>query len=48
MALHFDAAEFANRKASLLSKMQEQGLDAMLLFAQESMSWLTGYAFSNV
>lgn len=43
MALHFDAAEFSSRKARLLSKMHEQGLDAMLLFAQESMYWLTGY-----
>lgn len=43
MALHFDADEFATRKARLLAAMEEARLDAMLLFAQESMYWLTGY-----
>lgn len=41
--LHFSDQEFANRKSQLLEKMQEHGLDAALLFAQESMYWLTGY-----
>ena len=43
MALHFDAAEFEARRARLIEKMAEDKLDAILLFAQESMYWLTGY-----
>ncbi|EJK79394.1 M24 family metallopeptidase [Rhizobium rhizogenes] len=43
MALHFERSEFDARLARLLAKMQEEKLDAMLLFAQESMYWLTGY-----
>jgi len=43
MALHFDRSEYSERHARLLEKMREEKLDAMLLFAQESMYWLTGY-----
>lgn len=43
MALHFDRSEYSERLARLLEKMREEKLDAMLLFAQESMYWLTGY-----
>jgi len=43
MALHFDRPEFAVRLARLTVKMREEKLDALLLFAQESMYWLTGY-----
>ncbi|NTJ42944.1 aminopeptidase P family protein [Agrobacterium larrymoorei] len=43
MALHFDQAEFEARRARLIEKMAEEKLDAVLLFAQESMYWLTGY-----
>ncbi|WP_028748876.1 M24 family metallopeptidase [Rhizobium mesoamericanum] len=43
MALHFDRSEFAVRLARLTDKMREERLDALLLFAQESMYWLTGY-----
>lgn len=43
MALHFDRAEFDARRDRLIIEMSEQKLDAMLLFAQESMYWLTGY-----
>jgi Xaa-Pro dipeptidase len=43
MALHFEKAEFESRLARLTGKMQEEKLDAILLFAQESMFWLTGY-----
>ena len=43
MALHFAEEEYAARLALLTAKMQEEKLDAMLLFAQESMYWLTGY-----
>src|ERR1043165_3979343 len=41
--LHFSHVEFAARRDRLLKVMAERRLDAMLLFAQESMYWLTGY-----
>ena len=43
MALHFSKEEFSNRKSKVLNTMQEQNLDALLIFRQESMYWLTGY-----
>ncbi len=43
MALHFSGEEFAGRMAQLTSAMVTRKLDAVLLFAQESMYWLTGY-----
>ena len=43
MALHFTANEFSARLARLQQAMAQERLDAMLLFAQESMYWLTGY-----
>lgn len=43
MGLHFDRSEFAGRLDRLKEAMREEKLDAMLLFAQESMYWLTGY-----
>jgi Xaa-Pro dipeptidase len=43
MALHFDRSEFDARRDRLLVEMAEKKLDAVLLFAQESMYWLTGY-----
>ncbi|WP_420394552.1 M24 family metallopeptidase [Acuticoccus sp.] len=43
MALHFDRDEFAARMDRLQEAMAADKLDAMLLFAQESMYWLTGY-----
>ena len=43
MALHFDRSEFDARRDRLLIEMTEKKLDAVLLFAQESMYWLTGY-----
>lgn len=43
MALHFAEEEYAARLARLTARMQEEKLDAILLFAQESMYWLTGY-----
>ncbi len=42
MGLHFDRAEFDARRDRLLIEMAERKLDAILLFAQESMYWLTG------
>src|SRR5262245_40987709 len=41
--LHFSSQEFDARRDRLLSAMAADQLDAMLLFAQESMYWLTGY-----
>ena len=43
MALHFSKEEFSSRKNKVLNLMQEQNLDALLMFRQESMYWLTGY-----
>ena len=43
MALHFSKEEFFNRKQDVLKSMNEQNLDALLMFRQESMYWLTGY-----
>ncbi len=43
MALHFDRTEFDARRDRLIIEMTERKLDAMLLFAQDSMYWLTGY-----
>lgn len=43
MALHFEPSEFAARLEQLKASMVERKLDAVLLFAQESMYWLTGY-----
>src|SRR5690606_12789240 len=43
MALHFSRDEYASRLDTLCALMGDEGLDAMLLFAQESMYWLTGY-----
>ena len=43
MALHFSRDEFDARRALVQKGMEEAGLDALLLFAQESMYWLTGF-----
>jgi Xaa-Pro dipeptidase len=43
MPLHFAPDEFARRCDALLAAMAAERLDAMLLFQQESMYWLTGY-----
>ena len=41
--LHFSTDEYAARLVRLQAEMAARNLDAMLLFAQESMYWLTGY-----
>lgn len=41
--LHFSREEFAGRLHRLRAEMARRELGAMLLFAQESMYWLTGY-----
>ncbi|MEZ5780579.1 MAG: Xaa-Pro peptidase family protein [Rhizobiaceae bacterium] len=43
MALHFEQTEFDARRDRLVLEMIERKLDAIVLFAQESMYWLTGY-----
>ena len=43
MALHFSKEEFSTRKIKVLKCMEEQNLDALLMFRQESMYWQTGY-----
>jgi len=43
MALHFERSEFDARRDRLMIELAERKLDAILLFAQESMYWLTGY-----
>ena len=41
--LHFGRDEYEARRDRLIVEMGEQKLDAMMLFAQDSMYWLTGY-----
>ncbi|RFC65447.1 aminopeptidase P family protein [Fulvimarina endophytica] len=41
--LHFSMDEYQNRQARLIERMKEEKLDALMLFSQESMYWLTGY-----
>ena len=43
MGLHFSKEEFTSRKSKTLKSMKEQNIDALLMFKQESMYWLTGY-----
>ena len=43
MGLHFTKEEFSNRKSKIIRSMKEQNIDALLMFRQESMYWLTGY-----
>ena len=43
MAIHFTKEEFEERKSKVITKLKEQNLDALLMFRQESMYWLTGY-----
>ena len=41
MGLHFSKEEFASRKSKVLKSMKEQDIDALIMFKQESMYWLT-------
>ena len=43
MALHFTEHELTDRRHKVTAKMQSSGLDALLIFRQESMYYLTGY-----
>tara|TARA_B100001123_G_scaffold350851_1_gene401519 strand:- start:745 stop:1896 length:1152 start_codon:yes stop_codon:yes gene_type:complete len=43
MGLHFSIKEFSDRKSKTLKIMKNENIDAILIFRQESMYWLTGY-----
>ncbi|WP_299617825.1 Xaa-Pro peptidase family protein [Pelagibius sp.] len=43
MPLHFSEEELAERRAKTCRLLEEQGLDGLLMFRQESMYYLTGY-----
>ena len=43
MSLHFSKEEFSRRKDKVLKSIKDQNIDALLMFRQESMYWLTGY-----
>ena len=43
MALHFSKTEFQDREKLVIHCLKEKNLDALLIFRQESMYWLTGY-----
>lgn len=47
MALHFDRAEFESRIVAARKALAADGLDAVLLFAQESLYYLTGFDTSG-
>jgi len=47
MALHFDRAEFESRIVVARRALAANGLDALLLFAQESLYYLTGFDTSG-
>ena len=43
MALHFSKTEFQDREKSVIYSLRKKNLDALLIFRQESMYWLTGF-----
>ena len=43
MGIHFTKEEFKDRQSRVIKELKNQGLDALLMFKQESMYWLTGY-----
>ena len=43
MGIHFKKEEFNERQSKVIKELKNQGLDALLMFRQESMYWLTGY-----
>lgn len=47
MALHFDRSEFSARQARARAALKREKLDAILLFAQESHYYLTGFDTSG-
>ena len=47
VTLRFEAAEHGDRLARTRAQMRQRGLDALLVFAQESHYWLTGFDTSG-
>jgi Xaa-Pro dipeptidase len=47
MALHFERSEFAERIARARAALRRENLAALLVFAQESLYWLTGFDTSG-
>ena len=43
MAIYFTKNEFSERKSKVIEELKKQDLNALLMFRQESMYWLTGY-----
>ena len=41
MGNHFSKEEFTSRKAKVLKSMKKQNIDALLMFRQEFIHWLT-------
>ena len=41
MGLHFSKEEFRARKSKVLDSMKDQNIEALLMFRQESMYWLS-------
>ena len=48
MPVHFSPAEMSARRQAAAAALRAQGIDALLMFRQESMYYLTGYeTFAN-
>ncbi|MCC7271530.1 MAG: aminopeptidase P family protein [Alphaproteobacteria bacterium] len=47
MVLHFERSEFLDRIARARKRLADEDLDAVVLFAQESLYWLTGFDTSG-
>jgi len=43
VTIHFTKEEFSERKYKVINELRKQKLDALIMFKQESMYWLTGY-----
>jgi Xaa-Pro dipeptidase len=43
MKIHFETDELAGRRAATITNLENEGLDGLLMFRQESMYYLTGY-----
>ncbi len=43
MSLHFESSELEQRRARVIQELENQNLDGLLIFKQESMYYLTGY-----
>ncbi len=48
MALRFTQDELEDRRHKVTAEMQSIGLDALLIFRQESMYYLTGYDTTGI